>query len=238
MSSDPAITPFAAPAAGLAAEMTMLAEVAAGRAGPSAFLWEAKAPGLVLPERFTRDARFADAAARCAAAGWPVTARRTGGGITPQGPGVLNLALAFTVAPGRARTIRDSYAAICTPLVEALGALGVTAEAAPVTGSFCDGADNLAVAGRKIVGTAQRWRGTACLAHALILTEIDLPPAVAAVQRLSDGLGHADRFEVAMHCRLADLLACRDVTDTAAWHIRQAVTARGYAAWPGPAGAA
>jgi lipoate-protein ligase A len=221
---------------GLAAEMALLDAVAAGRAGASAFLWAARAPGLVLPERLTRSGRFADAAARCAATGWPVTARRTGGGITPQGPGVLNLALAFRAGPGKARSLRASYDAICTPLAEALAALGISATAAPVSGSFCDGDYNLAVAGRKIAGTAQRWRGNACLAHALILTDIDLAPAVAAVQRLSDGLGHTARFDLEMHCRLADFPGLRgDVTATASGHIRRAVARRGFAPWDGTA---
>jgi len=236
MSPDRAVMPVATAAEGLAAEMAMLGAVAAGQAPASAFLWSARAPGLVLPERLTRSDRFAAAAGDCAAAGWPVTARRTGGGITPQGPGVLNVALAFQVAPCKARTIRQSYDAICTPLTQALGALGIAATPAPVSGSFCDGDFNLAVAGRKIAGTAQRWRGQTCLAHALILTDIALAPAVAAVQRLSDGLGHPDRFDPATHCRLADFPGMSgEATATAAHHIRRAVETRGFAPWPGPA---
>lgn len=218
---------------GLSAEMAMLDAVAAGRAASSALLWTSRAPWLVLPERLTRSDSFEAAAADSGTTGWPVTARRTGGGITPQGPGVLNLALAFRVAPGKARTIRDSYDEICTPLVEAFAALGVDAAATPVNGSFCDGEYNLAVGGRKIVGTAQRWRGAACLAHALILTDIVLPPAVAAVQRLSDGLGHSDVFAPDVHCRLADVATVEgDVTDAAVRSIRKAVERRGYESWP------
>jgi lipoate-protein ligase A len=221
---------------GLAAEMALLDAVAAGHTGASAVLWAARAPSLVLPARFTRSERFAAAAADCAATGWPVTARRTGGGITPQGPGVLNLALAFRAGPGKSRSLRESYDAICTPLAEALAALGIPATATPVSGSFCDGDYNLAVAGRKIAGTAQRWRANACLVHALILTDIDLAPAVAAVQRLSDGLGHTARFDPGMHCRLADFPGLRgDVTAIASGHIRQAVARRGFAPWEGTA---
>lgn len=227
----PAFVTVPTAAAGLAAEMEMLDE-AAGGGRPAAFLWQARAPGLVLPARYARAPGFAASAAECAAAGWPVTTRRTGGGITPQGPGVLNLALAFRAAPGKARTIRDSYAAICTPLAEALAALGLDSRAEAVEGSFCDGDYNLAVGGRKIVGTAQRWRGEACLAHALILTDIDLAPAVAAVQRLSRGLGHAQRFEPDRHCRLADLIeGPGDPTVRVAENIRAALAGRGYARW-------
>lgn len=206
--------------------MAMLADVAAGRVGPSAFLWQAGAPALVLPERFARAGGFDRAAATSAAAGWPVATRKTGGGITPQGPGVLNLALAFRAGAGRARTIRASYGAICAPLIEALAGLGIAAAPAPVTGSFCDGDHNLAVAGRKLAGTAQRWRGEACLAHALILTDIALAPAVAAVQRLGDALDHRDHCDPACHCRLADLGASAGALAARLWPI---LRERGYA---------
>jgi len=237
MSGDPAIRPFATACEGLAAEMALLDAVAQGGAPASAVLWQADAPGLVLPERFTRIDAFAAAAARSAAAGWPVTGRRTGGGITPQGPGVLNLAMVFRVAPGKTRGIRDSYGVICDPLAEAFAALGVETTAAPVAGSFCDGDYNLAVAGRKLVGTAQRWRGRSCLAHALILTDIALAPAVAAAQRLSDTLGLGQRFRLQAHCRLADLAAARpDVTAACAAQIWRALGRRGFARWTGAAG--
>jgi len=211
--------------------MAMLDAVAAGRAGASALLWAARAPGLVLPERFSREPGFVTAAADCAAAGWPVATRKTGGGITPQGPGVLNLALAFRAAPGRSRTIRDGYDAICAPLTEAMDTLGIAVRAAPVRGSFCDGDFNLAVAGRKLVGTAQRWRGGACLVHALILVDIELAPAVAAVQRLSAGLGHDAVFDPRMHCRLTDLAGNGGTVPAAADRIWHAVRSRGYAPW-------
>lgn len=225
----PRIHRFATATEGLAAEMALLDAVASG-APASAFLWRAEARALVLPERFTRTEGHAATAQACAAAGWPVIPRRTGGGITPQGPGVLNAALAFSTGPGRSRTIRESYDAICAPLAEALAALGIAAEAAPVEGSFCDGDYNLAVAGRKIVGTAQRWRGNACLCHALLLTDIALAPAVAAVQRLSDGLGHETRFRPGAHCRLADLTDAREADLAAA--LCDALESRGYAPFP------
>ena len=230
MSQVPFLTFEDAPA-GLAAEMDMLDAVAGG-APAAAFLWQVRRPWLVLPERFARGDVFEAAARESTADGWPVAPRRTGGGITPQGPGVLNLALAFTTPPGKSRTVRDSYGAICDPLAEALTALGVATQATPVTGSFCDGDYNLAVEGRKIVGTAQRWRGGTCLCHALLLTDIDMTHAVSTVQRLSDGLGHGHRFDRDVHTRLADLVEdTRDLTARTADAIWQAVGARGYAAW-------
>lgn len=194
-----------------------------------ALLWQAKTPGLVLPDRFTRVPEFAAASDQSARRGWPVVGRKTGGGITPQGPGILNLALCFTVAPGGSRAILPSYAKIVEPMRAAFDSLGITSEATPVTGSFCDGDYNLAVAGRKLVGTAQRWRGRSCLIHALILTDIDLLAAVAAVAGLSRDLGHDTQFDPSVHCRLADLIAGDpDVTTMAVTALAQEVTQEGY----------
>ncbi|MEQ9259419.1 MAG: hypothetical protein RIG84_09985 [Roseovarius sp.] len=191
----------------LAAEMALLEAVASGRAGGSAFLWQARRPALVLPERFTRAPGFGAAAAECARAGWPVVPRRTGGGITPQGPGLLNLAMAFHSGPGHAHSVQEGYEAICAPLEEALAALGIEARATPVSGSFCDGDYNLAVSGRKLVGTAQRRRGNACLCHALVITDLALAPAIAAIRHLSDSIGQGLPFRLDAHCRLADLVS-------------------------------
>ncbi|MEM7599134.1 MAG: lipoate--protein ligase family protein [Pseudomonadota bacterium] len=216
---------------GLAREMAMLnAVVDTGTA--SAFLWQASARALVLPERYTREAQFERAAHASAARGWPVFARKTGGGITPQGPGVLNLALCFTVPPGQSRAILSSYAKIVDPMRAAFAKLGLEAEATPVQGSFCDGDYNLAIAGRKIVGTAQRWRGSTCLIHALLMTDIDLEGSVAAVARFSQELGHDTAFQRDVHCRLADLMPPgSDTTGLAVDALWEAVSAAGFAAY-------
>ncbi|MEO0782270.1 MAG: lipoate--protein ligase [Pseudomonadota bacterium] len=196
----------------------------------TAMLWQARAPALVLPERYTKAAPFAAAANASAARGWPVIPRKTGGGITPQGPGVLSLALCFEVASGQSRAILASYAKIVDPMRAAFAQLGIAAEATPVQGSFCDGDYNLAVEGRKIVGTAQRWRGRTCLIHALLLTDLDLAPAVAALADFSADLGHDTVFRNDVHCRLADLLKTeQDPTQAAVDALWQVVSEAGYA---------
>lgn len=216
---------------GLALEMDML-QTATATGASLAVMWEARTRALVLPERFTREVSFEPAARSSDTRGWPVVARKSGGGITPQGPGVLNVALCFSLAPHETRSITGTYGRIVTPLERGFAALGVTAAAMPVAHSFCDGDYNLAVDGRKIVGTAQRWRGKTCLIHALILTHIDLAPAVAAVAGFSDELGHDTKFKTLAHCRLADLLP--DGSDVGAMAIQafeKAVTRAGYASF-------
>ena len=208
------VTQFPDVRRGLAAELDALQEVADG-APPRAMIWTAVRAALTLPERFSRAPSFDAAAAGSEAAGWPVTPRRTGGGITPQGPGVVNVAIAFRVPAKDARSVHASYAAICNPLSAAFSDLGVRTGTGSVRGSFCDGDYNLETGGRKIVGTAQRWRGAAVLCHALVLVDLDLGAAVAAAQSLSDALALGDTYTVDAHVRLADVAKIDGRADTA-----------------------
>ncbi len=158
---------------GIAAEAEWIASAAdTGRAG--AHLWRGE-PGLVVPRSCT------------ALPGWPAAAqtqpvlvRASGGGVVPQGPGLLNLSLVWRndAGAGGAPTGTEAvYRALCGELAGALARLGIAATPQAVAGSFCDGRFNLAVAGRKLVGTAQSWRRVAgvptVLAHAVIVVDAD-----------------------------------------------------------------
>ena len=180
-----------------------LLECVVADTAPRALIWSSETRSLTLPERFSRSTSFAEAAADLEAKGWPVITRRTGGGITPQGPGIVNVALAFTVPPKDARSVPASYSAICDPLISAFAEFGLTARAGSVAHSFCDGDYNLEIDGQKIVGTAQRWRGAAVLCHALVLIDLDLEDAVAAAQSLSDGIELGDCYRIEAHTSLA-----------------------------------
>ncbi len=213
---------------GLVAELALL-QGAAVHGGKSMMIWRAATPALTLPERYSRVSAFADAATQSDAAGWPVITRRTGGGITPQGPGVLNLALSFRVPPKEAKSVPASYAAICDPLIETFASFEIKSSTGAVRGSFCDGDYNLEIDGQKVVGTAQRWRGNAVLCHALVLVDVDLANAVAAAQRLSDGLGVGDTYDVAVHTQLSEFLnATVDREVAFAEAAKACLEARGY----------
>lgn len=153
-------------------------------------IWEAGARAIVLPQVLSHRPGFDAAATASAARGWPLILRGSGGGAVPQGPGVVNLALCQRVG---ARSIDDIYRDLCAPIRRALAAQGLNAEPGATPDSFCDGSFNLAIAGRKIVGTAQRWRagegGRRALAHALILFDPPLDEGVAAVDALHRDLG-------------------------------------------------
>ncbi|NLC36692.1 MAG: lipoate--protein ligase family protein, partial [Alcaligenaceae bacterium] len=151
----------------------------AARRGPLASIWQTQR-SLVVPRSYRRFEAFEQAQQHFATQGWPVTVRQTGGGIVPQGPGILNLSLAYPVQGPPMRHSEPGYLLICRILAHALLSIGVEAFPAAVAGSFCDGRYNLAVNRQgmavKIAGTAQSWRrvpGSADehmgLVHALVL---------------------------------------------------------------------
>lgn len=164
-----------------------------GRA--TAALWVGQT-GLVAPLSYRKHAGLDAVCAASAERGWPVRLRRSGGGVVPQGAGILNLSLAYPCATAPGDAAEAVYADLCAVLATALADLGIAASAQAVQGSFCDGRFNLAVAAdagpRKIAGTAQYWRRRgdrhAVLAHALIIVDAD-PAALSA---------EANRFEAAL----------------------------------------
>ena len=178
------IDPAALPADPMQAEEALLARASAGDA--VAHLWEAPA-SLVVPRSYQRYAALADAREAFARRGCPVWLRLSGGGLVPQGPGILNLSLAYPVRAPMGTLSEPVYMHLCRILADALNALGVLTHWQAVEGSFCDGRFNLAWGpgddARKIAGTAQYWRRVphadkdqslyAVLAHAVLLVDAD-----------------------------------------------------------------
>jgi lipoate-protein ligase A len=181
---------------GITAEADWMASAAAtGRA--TAHLWRGE-PGLVVPRNCTT------------LPGWPAAAqahrvlvRASGGGVVPQGPGLLNLSLVWRTdsnadAGGAPNGTEAIYRALCDHLTGALARLGIAAAPQEVEGSFCDGRFNLAVAGRKLVGTAQSWRRVAgmsvVLAHALIVVDADPLALTETVNAFERDLGSGRRY--------------------------------------------
>ena len=120
----------------------------------------------------------------------------------PQGPGLLNLSLVWRADTGATAGAPSGteviYRALCEGLASALARLGVVAAPQAVRGSFCDGRFNLAVAGRKLVGTAQSWRRVAgapvVLAHAVIVVDADPQALTAAANAFERDLGSGRRY--------------------------------------------
>ncbi|HET8745916.1 MAG TPA: lipoate--protein ligase [Ramlibacter sp.] len=160
----------------------------------AAHLWQAPV-GLVVPRRYTLLPGWA--AARDAAAG-ELQVRSSGGGLVPQGPGVWNLSLVWRAPQGTPVDTTAVYLALCAELAAAFAPLGIAATPQPVTGSFCDGRFNLAVHGRKLVGTAQAWRRVAgrpvVLAHAVIVVDADPEVLTAQANAFEAALGTDTRY--------------------------------------------
>ncbi len=167
---------------------------------------------LVPPAAMRNRIENAGAGLKSAQAGWPVHYRRTGGGVTPQGPGIINLSMAYALPRHESPSIKRSYHDLCAPIVDTLGELGFAASIGPVAGSFCDGAYNVVVDGRKFAGTAQRWtrsgRGDgrmAVLAHALMLIEPPSEQTMGAIDALHGNSGIVRKLRRDAHVSVTEL---------------------------------
>ncbi|HOW49348.1 MAG: lipoate--protein ligase [Rubrivivax sp.] len=173
---------------GIAHEAEWMAESARG-ARAVAHLWQGT-PGWVVPRRTTALPSWPAVSARHGSA---LQVRRSGGGLVPQGPGIWNLSLAWPAGDATPADMHAIYAALCGALAAAFARLGVSAAPQAVQGSFCDGRWNLAVHGRKLVGTAQAWhrfgRVQVVLAHALVIISADPAELTDSANRLEAELG-------------------------------------------------
>lgn len=188
----------------------------AGTHGPLAALWQAPR-SLVVPRSYRRFTGFEAACRQFAQMGWPVSVRQTGGGIVPQGPGIMNLSLAYTVEGPPMRHSETGYLLICRILADALRNMGIEAFPATVEGSFCDGRYNLAVRLQgeavKIAGTAQTWRkqpGThdthIGLVHALVLLDTDTQAVTATASAFEAAIGSEKRYQADKVVSASELL--------------------------------
>lgn len=220
--ADPIAFTLLRPESGMGADARFdesLLALAAAR-GPVASIWQTQR-SLVVPRSYRRFDAFESACAQFAAQGWPLTVRQTGGGIVPQGPGIVNFSLAYRVQGPPMRHSEPGYRLICRALSQAMHGLGVTAFPAAVEGSFCDGRYNLAVRlhGRpvKVAGTAQTWRRVpgsqdehVGLVHALVLLDVDTGEVTATANAFEAAIGSERRYQPDKVVAVAELL---DATD-------------------------
>ena len=181
-------------------EMAWLEQALAGQS--IAALWFDQ-PGLVAPLSYRKHANLAEVSAAFTQQGWPIRLRRSGGGVVPQGPGILNLSLAYPCEGAPGTLAGPVYAHLCGLLGKALAGLGITCQLGAIEGSFCDGRFNLAVTThgktRKIAGTAQYWRRAngrqAVLAHALLVLDADPVMLSAQANRFEAALGSGRHYD-------------------------------------------
>ncbi|MFQ5773354.1 MAG: biotin/lipoate A/B protein ligase family protein [Kiloniellaceae bacterium] len=179
------------PEARVARDADLGRKAARGIGPPTVRVWD-NGRALVVGRGETGLPRFGAAVAALAEEGWPVVVRDTGGTAVPQGPGIVNLSLVMPRHEEHRVSLEAVYHALCAPLGRALHGMGVAVAFGEVPGSFCDGRYNLVARGRKIAGTAQAWRIDGgpgrrgrgyVLAHASLLVDCDLVPAIEIVNR-------------------------------------------------------
>jgi lipoate-protein ligase A len=195
---------------GLDAERQLLECIQHGEQECGLLLWRPREAALVMPQRMSRLAGFAEAEAECLALGWPVALRDSGGEPVPQSPAVLNVALAYALPPRESEMTRieNAYLRLCHPMLDWLAGMGLEGGLGEVDGAFCDGRYNVTLASRKLVGTAQRWRRRrddgrhVVLAHAAVLMENQREPMVEVVNAFYRGCSLENRCRAESHIAL------------------------------------
>ena len=196
--------------AGLQAEQDFLASVCAGDSDFGLLFWQPSDRALVMPRRLNRLPGFDHACEVSAAAGWPVLLRETGGEPVPQSAATINIALVYALprSEGDLNRIETGYHRLCDPICQLLEELGGTSSLGEIDGAFCDGRFNVNLDGRKMVGTAQRWRQSqggqrpVGLVHGAMLMDNERDSMVAAVNRFNEACGLEQRVRAESHIGL------------------------------------
>lgn len=148
-------------------------------------LWQCQEDTLVLPagNKWLQSHSLTHA---LKALGWQLYARKTGGAPVPQTKGVINVSYMYALDEGSDYSIPLAYQRFCETLTGFFSHFGVSVETHATPGSYCDGDYNLNIAGKKVVGTAQRvvlkkGGGKVVLAQACILVDTDIEKLITPV---------------------------------------------------------
>lgn len=206
---------------GLQAEQDLLASVCAGDAEFGLLLWRPTDRALVMPRRMSRLDGFNQATEALTDLGWPILLRESGGEPVPQSHATVNIALVY--AQPRSDNDRDrienAYHRLCQPICDVLIGLGGEASVGEVEGAFCDGRFNVNLDGRKMVGTAQRWRQSqggqrpVVLAHGALLLDNEREEMVAAVNLFNRICDQPQQVRADSHIALHEAYPAPDVLE-------------------------
>ena len=179
-----------------------------GERVPGLRLWR-RPQSLVTSPRLARMEGFADAAHWSAVQGWPVVVRASAGLTVAHRPGILNISQLETLPEGA--LMGAPYDGLLRRLKAVCARFGVQAGHGAVPGSYCDGTQNLTVAGRKLAGLSARLvsRGgrRGLMVHACLTIEGDVAGDVAAVSAFERRLGLPAAYSAKAHCSLADCVS-------------------------------
>lgn len=206
-------------AQGLAMEEALLESICQGESELGLLAWSPRDRALVMPRRHERVEGFPEARLALRERGWPILFRSTGGTPVPQCEAVVNVALALRCRVGSsAAHLEWGYHRLGDPWCAWLAALGVAdADLGSAPGSYCDGRFNVRIAGRKLVGTAQRWRRVrgcrdmALLVHGAMQVGETPEALVAVVNDYQAAIGDPERFHPGSHVALAQRLPDLDI---------------------------
>lgn len=186
---------------------------------PCCFIWSMP-QCLVVPKGIAAHPEFKGASAAMKQAGWPVHVRQTGGDLTPQLPGVINISYVFSLPFNEKTCISTAYDYLCQPIMDyLLRDFGIISYCSSVDGAFCDGKYNVVIDGLKIAGTAQKWRQykganderfVAVLGHVAILGDVDLPLLIGATNEFYKACNIDRIISTENHTTLADLVGVKN----------------------------
>ncbi len=190
-------------------------DVASGKRPPTIRLWRhTKDLGIVVSKKDISGSLGENAIERVRSMGYQVYVRNTGGTAVPHARGVLNLSMMFPRNQQSGST-DDYYRTLCKPQIDWLSTYGIEAGTGEVPGSYCDGKYNVIVGGKKLVGTAQSWRGGLAgissrhpgyvLAHGCIMIDVDLNWGMELINQFYTWVGNDYRTDVSTSTTLREL---------------------------------
>ena len=220
--------PIYSPEIALALEKDMLESVTIREADFQFSIWQTT-QCLVAPKSLGRNVNFEAAQTSLQEQSWPIFLRDTGGDITPQGQGILNVSLAY-LAPKNKLSIKQVYIDFCTPILSLLKDFELDAYCSSVPNSFCDGAFNIVIGGKKLAGTAQRWKQIkdksgqvhkAIFIHALILINTDIEASCSTINQLYQICDIESSVNADVHINLESIIDQQINMNTLAKSLKQ-----------------
>lgn len=191
-------------------EAHMIAAMQSGELEQCLHLFQCNADTLVLPsgKKWQQTDKVISALANI---GWSLMQRRSGGAPVPQTPGLINLSHLYVWNESQPYSVSRAYENLCAVLKIFFHGYGVETQTHATPYSYCDGAYNMNINGRKVVGTAQRvlhkkGGGKIVLAQACIILHDDLSRVVQPVNLINELHNIPDRVKAEAHTCLTNHL--------------------------------